>query len=175
MDRVNVPADWKQEHATFFQEAMTTWTDAAQGKLSFFFLASATDPCITVKWVKDHPMGQDPPTIGVSQLHISVVQGTQYIQRVDIELSVDAENGSPLSDSIMRLLSIHELGHAIGIWGHSDNPNDIMFDTVGAQSGLSTRDINTINRLYTLPPDVSELPRSVRGLVPDETITITMP
>ena len=175
MNQVNVPADWKQADVTFFLDAMDEWANASQKKLSFETQTSPSDPCITVRWVKDHPLGQDPPTIGGSQLHTSTFGGKTYIQRVEIELAVDGSTGSPLADNIMRLLSIHELGHAIGIWGHSDNPNDIMYPELGSQTGLSTRDINTINRLYTLTPNVTQLPQSKIGITPEETGIFTMP
>ncbi|MBR6163617.1 matrixin family metalloprotease [bacterium] len=53
----------------------------------------------------------------------------------------------------------HEVGHALGIWGHSPSPNDIMYyraDNViqGArEKRLSNRDINTLKLLYKLYPD----------------------
>lgn len=64
----------------------------------------------------------------------------------------------------------HELGHAIGIWGHSDNPEDIMFNFKETNSDIlnpkaqkseisidsapeipSDRDINTLNKIYKMP------------------------
>ena len=175
MDQVHVPADWKPEHAAFFQQAMTTWTDAAQGKFSFVTLTSSSQPCVVVRWVKDHPYGEAPPTIGITKLDLATINNVQYIQNVRMELAVDDANGQPMPDSIMKLLSVHELGHAIGIWGHSDDPNDVMYQALGSQPGLSFRDINTINRLYSLDPDIYELPHAVRSITPEKVTTITMP
>jgi predicted Zn-dependent protease len=46
----------------------------------------------------------------------------------------------------------HELGHALGIWGHSLNPADVMyFAQVRMPSGISVRDINTLKRVYQQP------------------------
>jgi predicted Zn-dependent protease len=44
---------------------------------------------------------------------------------------------------------IHELGHALGIWGHSPDPNDIMY-AHPIVSQLSQRDVNTVRKLYGL-------------------------
>jgi predicted Zn-dependent protease len=46
----------------------------------------------------------------------------------------------------------HELGHALGIWGHSLNPADVMyFAQVRTPLSVSARDINTLKKVYRQP------------------------
>jgi predicted Zn-dependent protease len=46
----------------------------------------------------------------------------------------------------------HELGHGLGIWGHSQNPTDVMyFAQVRTPPVISARDINTLKRVYQQP------------------------
>ena len=53
----------------------------------------------------------------------------------------------------MALTSIHELGHAIGIFAHSSDPEDIMF--TDPQVDLpSEADLETAEVLYHLPPTI---------------------
>jgi predicted Zn-dependent protease len=46
----------------------------------------------------------------------------------------------------------HELGHGLGIWGHSQSPTDVMyFAQVRQPPAISARDINTLKRIYQQP------------------------
>ncbi|MCC0176920.1 matrixin family metalloprotease [Waterburya agarophytonicola K14] len=46
----------------------------------------------------------------------------------------------------------HELGHALGIWGHSDRETDALyFSQVSDPPPISLRDINTLKKIYQHP------------------------
>ncbi|MDM9381725.1 matrixin family metalloprotease [Chlorogloeopsis sp. ULAP01] len=46
----------------------------------------------------------------------------------------------------------HELGHALGIWGHSQAESDVLyFSQVRNPPPISPRDINTLKRVYEQP------------------------
>ncbi|MCM1982487.1 matrixin family metalloprotease [Lyngbya confervoides] len=64
------------------------------------------------------------------QVQISPTQASQYI----------------------RAATRHELGHALGIWGHSPNPEDVLYAAqVRQPPPISDRDINTLKRIYQQP------------------------
>jgi predicted Zn-dependent protease len=66
-------------------------------------------------------------------------------------LTINRLNGEVLSDPAMKAVCLHELGHALGISGHSPYSNDIMYPTLNFDqvlTNLTERDTATIKRLY---------------------------
>ncbi len=46
----------------------------------------------------------------------------------------------------------HEMGHALGIWGHSQDKNDALYYShVREVPEISTRDVNTLKKIYQQP------------------------
>lgn len=67
-------------------------------------------------------------------------------QRFTIQLSPDQTLEYTLATAR------HELGHALGIWGHSPLETDTMyFSQVRNPAKISARDINTLKRVYEQP------------------------
>jgi predicted Zn-dependent protease len=58
----------------------------------------------------------------------------------------------PVNDNLIRSVSLHEVGHALGLTGHSRHPTDVMFfseSLVDDKRELSARDRKTLVRLYS--------------------------
>jgi predicted Zn-dependent protease len=52
----------------------------------------------------------------------------------------------------MQAAARHELGHALGIWGHSPSKTDALyFSQVGNPPPISPRDVSTLKRVYEQP------------------------
>ena len=65
-----------------------------------------------------------------------------------------ADEAGLLPPTIVRRLVVHELGHALGMKGHSPSPGDVMYPVLRDAPGrdeLSIQDVNSFVALYALP------------------------
>ena len=80
-----------------------------------------------------------------------------YIKRLSDSASVLAHRCtiilSPNQPSkYIKAAALHELGHTLGIWGHSLVTSDALyFSQVSNPPSISVRDINTLKRIYQQP------------------------
>jgi predicted Zn-dependent protease len=74
-----------------------------------------------------------------------------------IVYSLNAASGLPQKESVLKRTLLHELGHALGLLGHSPNPDDIMSEQTAYLLGntlthtLSEGDKTTLRLLYSSP------------------------
>jgi predicted Zn-dependent protease len=60
----------------------------------------------------------------------------------------------------------HEFGHALGIWGHSPLQTDALyFSQVRNPSPISSRDVNTLKRVYEQPTSLGWQPVFIQNLL----------
>lgn len=80
-----------------------------------------------------------------------------YIKQVSPSTSVLAHRCTVIlnpnqSNKYVKAAALHELGHALGIWGHSLVASDALYySQVSNPPSISSRDINTLKRIYQQP------------------------
>lgn len=128
-----------------------TWTQATQGRLKFREVGFPDQARIVIT-LKQGPLMDANSSIGHASFNSQTLNTEDPMKNLTVTIVVNT--GEPGSDITLenrqeqvRKLVLHELGHSIGIWGHSKDPGDIMY-THPIVSALSNRDVNTIQKLY---------------------------
>jgi predicted Zn-dependent protease len=168
------PAKWKGA----LQDALAAWNDV----IPLRRVSTGQEANITMSWA-----GLQGGKAGREQSFIQVrKEGDQVFQRLD-RASIVLDNSHHWSGPEMLLTLLHELGHALGIDGHSSGSKDVMFpvlyetitepqanlsvvgpstrliqfpgdgSSVDVNTKLTPRDINTLVRLYNCSGPVVHL------------------
>lgn len=131
------------------KNAFSAWTDAIRGDFKFKFVDSAKNADIFVKWTNDT---KDVASIAEGG-DVKFKHGPTGLNHVDLTiLTLNPSKDQPLTDELVSWISLHEVGHALGLLGHSANPKDVMFVSapqIAEVPTLTGRDKNTIVKLYT--------------------------
>ena len=69
----------------------------------------------------------------------------------DVLTRASIQVNEKLSDAQLIQVTAHELGHALGIQGHSDDPRDLMFTHAHLPARVTERDANTMFVSYGIP------------------------
>lgn len=124
--------------------AIKEWQDGSSGLVAFEIVDKPDGADILLSWsnkieeyYREHPMG-------MAELHR--INQEKYYVEMQICLR-DPITGKPLSNDQMKIVLLHEIGHAIGLWGHSKDKNDVMY-YASDKLHLSENDISTVKTLY---------------------------
>ncbi len=137
------------------RDSFDAWMQAAQGKLGYRLVASKDLADLVCDWTSaPQAVTGGGSEQGVAHIYGKNIDGgTLAINRATIRiLTVDPAKGAThsISDDAMRKTCLHEIGHVLGLMGHSSNSHDVMFfsESPAVWPVLSKRDKATVLKLY---------------------------
>lgn len=131
-------------------EALDTWSRVSGGLVKFRLVPKLNDPTypsqLNFAWRR-----VDRKSLGHCEFAYDN-QARMYSAEIQIGISDGILHAKYNDPNEVKHTILHEIGHALGLVGHSDHPDDIMY--VPHQYGvvnISPRDVETLQWLYKLP------------------------
>lgn len=149
------------------KKSFTSWQNAS-GFISFTYIDDEKKADIVVKFsnINDSDCSGTGCKYVVAYT-VPIVKGNRLKQMIITVYDKDPF-GNLLSTKELHNTVLHEIGHALGIMGHSQNSYDLMYmatnqNLIQAQNlsnyiYLTSSDINTLKLLYKLVPDITNVP-----------------
>jgi tetratricopeptide (TPR) repeat protein len=151
----DVPS-FREEFVTIVKQAFTDWETASQGRIKFAYVDNPDKAEINTSWTNDPKKMMTSAEGG----HALVIPDNQGILKVNLILLTVPPTGMwKMSSNYARRIALHEIGHSLGILGHSKDPNDIMFASlppVDQETKLSAKDKGTLVALYSSEVNTSK-------------------
>lgn len=150
---------FRDSYMAALSRAFFKWFQGSGNRVPFVMVNDPSQASLRVTWtsnpsqVSENGQMAEPGTAKLAMTETA--PGQVSINGATVTLLTVDVNGQPVSDEDMEKICLHELGHALGLNGHSLNNQDVMFysQSPTVSTTLSPRDAATIQRLYSdYPP-----------------------
>lgn len=156
-------------YITQIKNAFTQWQGITGGLIRFEYIDNPNEANI---WVTINS-SEDMKKCSEESCKYTVAYTTpsfsgNLLKRTTIFFYDSNNLGQPFPERQIYNTALHEIGHSLGIMGHSQAKEDLMYMEEGSEGAFenlrsdfqsfSPRDINTIKLLYKLVPDITNTP-----------------
>lgn len=152
-----------KKYAPDLRYAMKEWAVSSNDTANFKLVESADGADILVSWVRTLESDDYEHPLGVTELQR--IDDDKFHITMQIALR-DRKTYKPLTHEQMKTVFLHELGHAIGLWGHSQNKSDVMYYAANALL-LTPADIETLKLVYSHEPNYSLHEETIKTIKKD--------
>lgn len=139
---------YKPMYRDLLHQAFDDWQAATNDAVTFEFVPEKQDARIIVDWTTDKTKVVNPAEGGDTVYHHDGVN----MRGAYITILLLDQERAKLKPPMVRWITLHEVGHALGLLGHSNDPKDIMYTVsppADTMPELSQRDKNTMLKFYT--------------------------
>ncbi len=141
-------------YITQIKKAYAKWQNVTGGYISFSLVSSPDNADMKCYFEPDLP-NLSGDTAGYHQFKYN---GNLIADSV-IRFRYADSKGRNFSPEMIYDVALHEIGHSLGLAGHSSKSSDLMYPvTVNRNYDISKRDLTTLKLLYSMVPDNTNKP-----------------
>lgn len=142
---------YRPSFSDYIKKSLDTWCQATGGRIDYAVVNNPSQADMKISWTKSQI---DQPT---TKGHLmtegqtnAYSQGGDITEATIVVLTVDPFTAEPVEDGVCATICMHEVGHALGLDGHSTSIRDIMYyRSCNKRSFVPTaRDKATMAHLY---------------------------
>ena len=140
-------------------KAFTTWQTATEDKISFKQIKDNAN--IKIVFRQNNIPSADTQNKTIIAYTMPDIDADKLVS-MQIKFNVKDPFGNYFSEQFIYDTALHEIAHALGVMGHSDFPDDILYLYSNGEQAkneniplLTQRDINTVNLLYEIKPEIT--------------------
>ena len=149
-----------KEYADDLRYALREWEQCSSGILKFQQVDLPDGADISVSWVNKMEADDQDHPLGVAELQRTNDDKFKIEMRICLR---DWKTNKPLTHDQIKTILLHEFGHALGLWGHSKDKEDVMYYAANALHPTS-RDINTLKAIYSHENNYSLHAESIKAI-----------
>ena len=156
----NVPAYYQ----TAINKAFLQW-QSSTGFLQFDFVDNPSDAQILITLVASGERKDCKESCKYVVAYTTPLINGDLLDKMEITFYDSNNLGQPFSEREIYNTALHEIGHSLGIMGHSYSKNDLMYMEYNSNENydkfrsdfqlISQSDLNTIGLLYKLIPEIT--------------------
>ena len=160
-----VPAYFVEE----INKAFTEWEKVTEHQILFEEVSNSSN--IIVKYESNNPADSDDRKYSVA--YTTPIMTLNKLQNMEIVFYLKDVEGNYFSPNQVYNTALHEIVHALGFMGHSNERENIMYITKDSKSilndereTLTDADINTVKLLYRIKPQITNVDDATGEYIP---------
>jgi hypothetical protein len=148
---VQIPGFY-EEFSSIVRDSFDQWCAATGGAVSYKFVSTPDSASVLCDYTDRRELVSSQHELGIDGNTEMLVTQNNTPGSANMVVLVKDGPGVPTfrKRALLTFSCLHEIGHALGMHGHSPNSHDVMFPvaTLSGASTLSDRDKNTIRKIY---------------------------